>query len=453
MSSTKTAAIRPEVRLQAHHRDMLSWARGKPGAIANHGTGLGKTLQAFAIAEDVGGRCVVIAPKTVVSQFSAKVKTFITEDRHDAYTFLTYADFIADPSIIERLSAKMVVVDEYHQVSQRPSLRKALEEARAASDFFLLGLTATLFVVSPADVVPLVNLVHGSPVWSEQEFRRLYLRIRSMGPGGHSYQAMNLDDFGRRVAPLIHRIEATEETNRKLPSVYVETSHVAMRPDQQRRYAAALREAQVDIQSLNAEAQDTPAPRLREAVQRAQRLLGDAPDAKVERVVRDVASGDTKAAIVALGTEGSGLRQLVAGLQGMKRPLAVVRATGGRDQVREEVERFNGGQAQAIVLPHAASEGVSLRGARRVLLPNVTDVPATEDQAIGRAARLDSHTDLPPNERRVDVRKYVLKGQGQQTTDEWLLAVSQKRRALHRAFEDAIIPGRHGVPGRLPHRT
>ncbi len=65
------------------------------------------------------------------------------------------------------------------------------------------------------------------------------------------------------------------------------------------------------------------------------------------------------------------------------------------------------------------------------------------DQVIGRAIRYKSHIALPPNERNVTVYKWVSVFNKSkihnQSADEYLIDVSNKKRKLFDTFKDLII--------------
>jgi hypothetical protein len=70
------------------------------------------------------------------------------------------------------------------------------------------------------------------------------------------------------------------------------------------------------------------------------------------------------------------------------------------------VEDFNKGNLRVALLGPAGSEGISLKGAQLVqILDEHWNEPKTQ-QAIARAIRYDSHSDLPPELQRVKVQRF-----------------------------------------------
>jgi superfamily II DNA or RNA helicase len=71
------------------------------------------------------------------------------------------------------------------------------------------------------------------------------------------------------------------------------------------------------------------------------------------------------------------------------------------------VQRLNRGELDVVLLSDAGSEGLNFRGVRSVHLLNMEWNPSITEQQIGRALRINAHRDLPPNQRVVNVYKYL----------------------------------------------
>ena len=88
-----------------------------------------------------------------------------------------------------------------------------------------------------------------------------------------------------------------------------------------------------------------------------------------------------------------------------------------------------------IMIAPAGSEGISLRNVRQVhiLDPHWNEVRI--EQVIGRAIRQNSHSDLPEEERYVDVFRYIaIRKNKKQTTDENIQGLANKKKMLIDSF-------------------
>ena len=88
-----------------------------------------------------------------------------------------------------------------------------------------------------------------------------------------------------------------------------------------------------------------------------------------------------------------------------------------------------------IMIAPAGSEGISLKNVRQVhiLDPHWNEVRI--EQVIGRAIRQNSHSDLPQEERYVDVFRYIaIRKNKKQTTDEKIQDLANKKKKLIDSF-------------------
>lgn len=111
----------------------------------------------------------------------------------------------------------------------------------------------------------------------------------------------------------------------------------------------------------------------------------------------------------------------------------------------------HGAIARLLLITQSGSEGISTRNVREVHILEPFWHANRVLQVVGRAARSNSHSDLPPVERTVEVRVYVATFTPDQrsdttiekmdhglTSDEHVLAVATRKRALLEQFNDAL---------------
>lgn len=471
----KEAALRPEVKLQAHQRDLLDRVGGRPGVIANHGMGLGKTLQALAIAEHMGGPCLVICPASVKPQFAEQMKQYVTDDRHGAYTFVSY-DQVAREGIglFDRVRPAVVICDEFHNQRNPVREREVLAEARSKYRFFMVGLTGTVFSLGPEDVVPLLNLVAGREVISRAEFRKRFLREvpvpltpaqRLLGAKPATVVVPhNLKEFADLVRPWVHKVDSTPETAAKFPEVRMELVRVPMSKKQQALYDAMLRankglSAQIRANlplnrqdSTNLAAFITGVRQVLNAPEALHLGLTIADNAKLLHAAKDLGEEAAKdpahfKAIAYSNFLDAGVRRLTEAIGKAGVPAATYHGGLTDKQRLKALHDYNDGKIRMLGLSPAGGEGLNLKGTQVVQILDSHWNPVPEQQAIGRAARLNSHAHLPPEKRVVRVKKYLAVYPAEAgrfgrkppaTADEWVYARSQERKALNSAFSAAM---------------
>ncbi len=102
-------------------------------------------------------------------------------------------------------------------------------------------------------------------------------------------------------------------------------------------------------------------------------------------------------------------------------------------------ENKNGDVIKIIMISPAGAEGINLRNCRQVhiLEPYWNEVRI--EQVIGRAIRQCHHSELPMDERTVDVFRYkMIRKNGKETSDEMMENISRRKNNLLISFIEAI---------------
>ena len=103
----------------------------------------------------------------------------------------------------------------------------------------------------------------------------------------------------------------------------------------------------------------------------------------------------------------AGLRPYSAALARSKVPHAIFHGGLSDADRKKLVDDFNNDRIRVALLGPSGTEGLSFRGTQLVQLLDPDWQPVRPQQAVGRALRFDSHTDLPPELQKVKVERYV----------------------------------------------
>lgn len=137
---------------------------------------------------------------------------------------------------------------------------------------------------------------------------------------------------------------------------------------------------------------------------------------------------------------------LMEGLEVMKMYLDIGGITsvgfhGGIDKNEryKNLENFNNGKVDVMLLSGAGSEGLTLKNVRTVIILEPSWSEDTVQQVIGRAIRQCSHKDLPMEDRVVSVyRLKSLESQNNRSTDEHVEESALRRHAQKLSFLEAL---------------
>jgi hypothetical protein len=102
-------------------------------------------------------------------------------------------------------------------------------------------------------------------------------------------------------------------------------------------------------------------------------------------------------------------------------------------------ENVRGRVVKIIMISPAGAEGINLRNCRQVHIMEPYWNEVRIEQVIGRAIRQCHHSDLPMEERKVDVFRYkMVRKNGKVTSDEMMENISRKKNNLSISFVEAV---------------
>ena len=116
------------------------------------------------------------------------------------------------------------------------------------------------------------------------------------------------------------------------------------------------------------------------------------------------------------------------------------------------VEKYNTGRTKALLISSSGAEGLDLKRTRQVHIMEPHWHEPKIDQVIGRAIRYKSHSDLPVEDRHVDIYHYLSThaqsrpkfldalrgGNRNKTVDEFLHEMSRQKKTLNSKFLNAL---------------
>ena len=99
---------------------------------------------------------------------------------------------------------------------------------------------------------------------------------------------------------------------------------------------------------------------------------------------------------------------------------------------------YNGSNIKVILVSMAGAEGISLKNIQQIHIvePHWNEIKIK--QIIGRAIRICSHYTLQLNKRHVQVFRYLTQIENEETTDESIFEISQRKYNLDREFDELV---------------
>ena len=473
---TKQAELLPEIKLQDHQRDAVEKARTTSGLWLLHGLGSGKTLLSQAIAEDRGGKVLVVVPASLRNNYREQLAKFVTKDRLKDYHVYSYDAIRNNPKIVDEIQPNTLIADEFHRLRNAGANRDAIEEVRKKVPF-MVGLSGSLVSNHPSEIVPLVNLVAGKKVIPSMEhFNRTYLEEkivpvsrldswRGIQPGVVTV-GKNLDHFAKTIDPFIHRFHGNPEWKQHVPEVREEIVRVPMSKEQEALYNEMLN----SDAGLSAKIKANLPPSRQESKSMTAFLTGirqvlNAPEtmhtgltsehnpklrAISDHIIKTNEKDPEHKAIVYSNFIESGVAPIVHRVTNHGIPAQTFTGALNDREKASVVSAYNDGEIRVMGVSPAGSEGLDLK---KTNVAHVLDThwnPERRNQFIGRAARFKSHDGLPEDKKVVHVRTYlavhpppgvigkILGKKAPTSADEWIYTRAQEKDTLNKQFVQAV---------------
>lgn len=502
----------PTLRLKPYQEAVGKWFMDHPrqkGLIAMMGLGSGKTLTAINAAEmllngGVVNKVIIVTQPSLIDAFHRELSKCRnrSDGREDAYYTTTYQSFHSNlKSRAKRdifpTPTTFLIIDEAHNLRSiggkkridKKTGRKIetgvlFKSAFRGAEFVkhVLLLTGTPLVNSGTDIIALMALAHGSRgifnEFSTKSFVKTYYdhttstlkSLHTLAPYLKNYLIYYFktgDDirFPRKTVTIHHvemsevQYELTRAIELKIADMLTTMVEKGILP-------------QFEIEDENEEEggkedEDESSFRDKPSIQKLNvylnrsRQLANTTDfregkeipKKIRQIV-EMVKGGPKPAVIFSTFVGRGIdvveHALVEGGIPEKRIRKVYGAMDESDRAHA-VRRYNQrGKTDVLLISSAGGEGLNLLRTRQVHIVEPQWNMAKVDQAVGRAIRLDSHADLPPPERVVDVHYWVTKipaahhGEIPLSAEERLLELSQAKEVqigvFKTFFKECSIP-------------
>lgn len=468
----KIALVKTE--LQPHQQRVVDkiQKQDQPGLVVAHGLGSGKTLTSIAAQEALGMPADVVVPASLQANYQKEVAKH-TDGESPKRSIQSMQNIAAKK---QKPSKQMLIVDEAHR-ARDPGSKTYQTLSKNQAEKRLL-LTGSPFYNHPVDVAPLVNIAAGETVLpaNQQEFDRQYVAQRRVSPGilgtlrgirPGSVPVLNKRREGQLKETFGKWIDHHPSSSEEFPSVERENINVEMTPEQMGVYETILGKApswvaykikkglppnKREAQQLNAfltgvrQVSNTTAPFQPE----------ESPqDPKIQKAyenLKDYLDKNPKAkAVVYSNFLDSGLNPYKAKLDASGIPYGEFTGEMPKAQRDDLVKQYNENKIRALLLSSAGGEGLDLKGTRlmQILDPHWNDEKIK--QVEGRGVRFRSHADLPEEDRKVLIQRYLatrprmgilekmrLKKPGG-SVDEYLAQRSAEKERLINQFR-ALLP-------------
>jgi len=500
--------LKKGTELQPHQQEMVSSALRNNGRLfILASVGSGKTLGTIASTEALAQKeqrplnFLVIVPAALRSNFEEEVKKWTNDsvtiwygrDKHVKtvkrkgnvnYNIISYELFRENPDkYLQTPDGKPIdgiISDEIHRAKNFDSLTaRALMYASPKVKYFI-GLTGTASSNTPAELVPVMMAVTGKkfPVSSPQEFKQRFLqKVKKVFPDGSVAKVWVLKDIDTLRKVFKDNIYYLDPLTQKLdmPGKVVEWVPVKMSPLQEQGYKyvmgtidpitrlkiergipVTMKEAEAIVTKLIRAQQISnsihvvdPKVSLSEAAEQTPKIKKILDD--VEQHLRANPKGEV---LIFTNNVVGGVDVIAQGLKDRKIKFGVYMGKGREDvpaelQRQEAADAYNKGKIKVLILSPAGAEGLSFPNTTFVAIADPHYNPERILQMEARGVRLKGLSYLPPEQRKVIVRRYytvmkpsfwsrLLNRPVPKTLEEWKYTVAINKNKLNQELREML---------------
>jgi superfamily II DNA or RNA helicase len=390
-------ASRSKMKLTDSQLKVVEFMENNDGLLVVHATGLGKTLTAVTCSQcyldnNPLSKVVFVGPPSTCSNFEKSMKETYGVKNKNKYEIYTLNKFWSDHVDGRPISLRnaFLIVDEAHNVRNVDGVMASiLINAAFKADKRLL-LTATPFVNSLLDLIPLINMVHGRKiVGSKREFDAFEVEQWIT----HDITERNLTKIALLLQDKIDIVDYKDPEN--YPERINHHEDIPMGEKYYEIYKSLIsREEFMGIQFKSPE-------RFYNGYRRAVNNAG--PDYWSRKVDYSIPILESGKSIIYTNWLKFGIEPIAKVLRDNRISYAEYSGKVSKNDRISIIERFNTNKIKVLIITRAGGESLDLKEVKNVVVLDPPWNDASLEQIVGRAIRYKSHYLLPKEERKVNV--------------------------------------------------
>lgn len=387
--------LSPKITLHPYQNKVIDHMKDHRGVIMSFDTGAGKTITSVVtslclLKTNTVEKVIVVAPKSLYTNFQKELGYYLTQKDilHQKFEYYTHSKFVLDfENNYNECDNSLIIVDEASEF--RTAINPSGQKGKSAFTMInccirakrVLCLSATPLFNEFADVVNLIAMVKGEPP--------------KMVPGTEAGKLHYTKDLF-----AFHNLREDSSKDIDLPTRREHVLEFEMTPEYYLEY--------LKIQRSTNDITKDPFCFLT-GLRHGTNCIK--PNPKIEWALDRIQEKKLKTILFSSFID-DGIRLLQEGLD--SRDIKYVTISGELSMTirQEAVKEYNDPTSDVLVMiiSQAGSLGLDLKKTREVIFIEANWNPAQEEQVIGRACRLGSHTGLSRDEYFVDIyRLYLFK--------------------------------------------
>jgi hypothetical protein len=431
------------IQLKKHQEICVAYMKTHRGLLLYHSTGSGKTLTSLYSMYQHPEPIIVVGTKSSRKAFMDSLVLGNFDEKR--LTFYTYAKIKKElETSVTKFKDKSIILDEAHNIRSENLHNLYIQSALGMAKRVML-LTATPVVNYMNDLSVLVNSVKGEDVLPTD--RRLF---DHMFYDEVSIKFENANLFISKVQGAISYYKADESDD--YPKTTTTEIEVPMNYDQLNEYAYYVSKVIYEGRTianlqdmLNIDYAALPSKKknffLNVTRQLSNTYKNTNHSPKIDAIVEKLEQGPFPA-IVYSNFLPSGIYPVASRLVELNISYETITGLTTSDKLQRVVDNYNAGLYKVLFISSAGSESLDLKNTRQfhIMEPHWND--AKIRQALGRANRYKSHSNLPENQRYIEIYKWIsvfpptIKNT---TADQYLTLLANRKQEVWNQFQELVM--------------
>ena len=430
------------VKLEPHQEEPVEFMKYNRALLLFHSTGSGKTLTALYSVYQFNYDIIIIGNKSSNKTFADNIKKAeMDPDRFSFYTFTKIKTIVGEQ--ITFFANKSVIIDEAHAIRTENVYNMWIYSALTVASKIIL-LTATPVVNYINDMSVLVNIVKNED--SMPTDRKLF---DQMFYDEESMQLINTDILFNKLLNTTSYYQIPQDDN--YPTSKTHFKYVIMSHAQIDEYVYYIKKVlysdQKQVQTIDILDIDyglLPTKKRNTFLTVTRQLsntVGNSSTSPKILEIFDVVKEGPFPIVVYSNFLKNGIYTLAILLE--KNNITYKSITGftTTDRINSIVNAYNNGSFKVLLISSAGSESLDLKNTRQIHIMEPHWNEPRIDQVIGRAIRYLSHANLPPEQRHVDIYRWLSVFPNRiknPSADEYLADISNKKREMFETYTQII---------------
>lgn len=423
------------VKLLEYQNKCVNFIKNNYGLIIYHFMGSGKTITSLSMLYQFDYPILIITTKSSKKNFVDDIKKLNFDPKKiTLYTYKKAISLILNNQL--KFNGYSVIIDEAHNLRSGTKLQSILiNECRHAKKIVLL--TGTIFYNNLTDLSVLVNIIKKDEVLPEtnKEFKFFYYDENYESP-------INVESFKERIKNTISFYK--NKDNKNFPSSVTIFIKVDMSNDQISEYRHYVKKilALDNIQHIDYSILDKKkVNNFLSVTRQLSNTVNNSENSPKILEIFNYIKNNFKPVVVYSNYLKNGILPLSSLLHKEKISYAIYFGEQNEEKRNKIINNYNNREIDVLLISSAGSESLDLKNTRYIHIMEPHWNESKINQIIGRSIRLNSHINLPENQRNVTIVKWISVFGYKipyETADEYLIKLSKQKDLMFSQFDEII---------------